>query len=365
MRINDINIINFRNYNKIFIEFDQKMNILIGNNGEGKTNILESIYVLAITKSHRAYIDKNLITSGSSFSKLNGNITSLNGKKEMELLISTKGKRVSINRIIKKRISDYISNLTVILFCPDDLDIIKGSPGVRRKYLNIEIGQLDNKYLNYINEYNELLKNKNEYLKNINYDNYNKNYIEILNNQLSDKAIKIYEYRYDYIEKLNKNIKEIYKDLSSENLEIKYLNNLDSNTFSYDLREKLLNKMNSSIKNEIFRGNSLYGPHKDDIEITLNGNSVKDYGSQGQQRLSVLSIKFAELEIFKDMTGEYPILLLDDIFSELDVYKKNSILKYLNKEIQVFITTTDINDINKEILNNARIFNISNGNIIS
>ena len=179
MKINNIDIYNFRNYEHLNIDFDSNMNIFIGNNGEGKTNILESIYVLAITKSHKSYIDKNLITSSKNVMKLSGKVISNNKEKTLELLMNPKGKRVSINKTINKRISDYISNLAVILFSPDDLEIIKGSPSIRRKYLNIEIGQLDNKYLYYLNEYNELLKNRNEYLKITNIDKINKNYIDI------------------------------------------------------------------------------------------------------------------------------------------------------------------------------------------
>ena len=137
MRIFNLSLINFRNYEKLSIKFNDNINIFIGNNGEGKTNILESIYVLAITKSHRSYIDKNLITNNKNILKINGRVSSNNEIKDMELVMNSKGKRVSINRIVSKRISDYISNLIVILFCPDDLDIIKGSPNIRRKYLNM------------------------------------------------------------------------------------------------------------------------------------------------------------------------------------------------------------------------------------
>jgi len=364
MKIKNINVVNFRNYNNLSIEFNENMNIFIGNNGEGKTNILESIYVLAITKSHRLYIDKNLITNSKNIMKLSGKILTDKGIKTLELLMNNKGKRVSVDKVIYKRISDYISNLIVILFSPDDLELIKGSPGVRRKYINIEIGQIDNKYLFYLNEYNNLLKMRNEYLKSVSIDNIDMNYINVLNTQLCEKADKIYKYRYDYINNLNEIIKNIYGDLSNGELFIKYINNLELKEYSSDIKDILLKKLNDNIKREIYTGNTMYGPHRDDIEFYLNGNNVRDYGSQGQQRLSVLCMKFAEVELFKQMKGEYPILLLDDIFSELDMDKKNSIVKYLNKGIQVFITSTDINDIDKSILINSKVYNIKDGNIV-
>lgn len=363
MKIKNIDIYNFRNYEKANINFNDNINIFIGNNGEGKTNILESIYVLAITKSHRSYIDKNLITNTKNVMKICGIIENNNKEKTLELIMNPKGKRVSIDKKINKRISDYISNLAVILFSPDDLEIVKGSPGVRRKYLNIEIGQIDNRYLYYLNEYNELLKNRNEYLKITNIDKINKNYIEIINNQLCEKAIIVYKYRFQYIKEINNYIDSISKKLRNCEIKLKYINNLDSDNYNETLKDKLLEKLNGNLKREIFLGNTLYGPHKDDIEIYFNNKNVKDYGSQGQQRLSVLIMKFAELELYKDKKGEYPILLLDDIFSELDIEKKNAIVEYLDKNIQVIITSTDLNDIDKKLIENAKIFKITNGTI--
>lgn len=363
MKINNIDIYNFRNYERLNINFSENINIFIGNNGEGKTNILESIYVLAITKSHRSYMDKNLITTSKNIMKIKGKVDTLKGIKNMELVMSNKGKRVSINKVVSKKVSDYISNLSVILFSPDDLELVKGSPGIRRKYLNIEIGQLDNKYLYYLNDYNELLKTRNEYLKSINLDNVNKEYLDILNNQLVDKAYEIYKYRYDYVDSLNRYMKNISNDLSSHSIRISYVNNLDIEKLD-NIKNILLSKLNSNLKREIIVGTTLYGPHRDDFDIFINEKNARDYGSQGQQRLCVLCMKFAELEIFNEIKKEYPILLLDDIFSELDNDKKNAIVKYLSNNIQVFITSTDITDIDKKIISNSKIFKIEDGSIV-
>ena len=253
--------------------------------------------------------------------------------------------------------------MSVVLFSPDDLELVKGSPGIRRKFLNIEIGQLENRYLYILNEYNELLKTRNEYLKSVNFDTVNKDYLEVLNNQLCDKASYIYKYRDDYINNLNKYMLNISKDLSNNEISLKYVTNIEID--NYDNSKKyLLEKLNNNLKREIILGSTLYGPHKDDICIYIDGNDARDYGSQGQQRLCVLSIKFAELELYKEKKGEYPILLLDDMFSELDNIKKNAIVKYLNRNMQVFITSTDINDIDKKLLESAKVYTISNGNIV-
>ena len=356
MRIKNIEVHNFRNYEKLNVEFNDNINIFIGNNGEGKTNILESIYVLAITKSHRSYIDKALITNNKSIMKINGKVETLNGSKNLELIMNQKGKRVSINKIVSKKVSDYISNMSVVLFSPDDLELVKDSPSIRRKFLNIEIGQLDNRYLYYLNDYNELLKTRNEYLKSVNLENVNKEYLDIINKQMCDKASYIYNYRNEYIDNLNKYLVKISKNLCDKNIKLKYVSSVNNS-------EELLNKLNDNLKREIILGSTLHGPHKDDFEIYIDDLDARNYGSQGQQRMCVLCIKFAELEVFNEKKKEYPILLLDDMFSELDNIKKNKIVEYLNNNIQVFITSTDINDIDKKLLKNAKIYTINNGNI--
>lgn len=364
MKIKNINILNFRNYEKLDINFNDGINIFIGMNGSGKTNLLESIYTLALTRSHRAYTDKNLIKNGKDFLKISGHIETKDNNKKLEILISPKGKRVSINKVILKKISDYISNFIVILFTPDDLELIKGSPGERRKFLNIEIGQLDNKYFYFLNDYNELIKNRNEYLKSKKYDKYDLKYIEVLNNQIIDKAVVIYKYRFSFIKSIEENIKNIYKEISSEDIEIEYINSCELKEYDEKkIKEILLYKLSNNLKKEAMQGSTLYGPHKDDFVVNINKKSAREYASQGQQRLFVLGIKIAELDIFKKTRGEYPILLLDDVFSELDIDKKNKIISFLDKDIQVFITSTDIKTINKRLLINSKILNIKNGEI--
>lgn len=364
MRINSIDIYNFRNYERAFIEFSDKMNIFIGNNGEGKTNILESIYVLAITKSHRSYIDKNLINNSKDIMKLSSNVFFANNNNNLELVMNNKGKRVSINNLVYKKISDYISNLVVVLFSPDDLDLIKGSPTTRRKFLNIEICQLDNKYLYYLNDYNNLLKQRNEYLKSITINTVDTTYLDIIDEKLSEKALYVYKYRYEFIKDINKFIKIVFSDLSNSCFKIKYINYFDNSDFDFNIKEKFLKKLKSNLKRDILTGSTSVGPQRDDFEFFLDEKNVRDYGSQGQQRLCVLTLKFAEVELLCEKRGEYPILLLDDIFSELDISKRNSIIKYLDKGVQVFITSTDLNDIDKSLLSNSKIFNIENGNIV-
>jgi len=364
MVLDNISLVNFRNYSKLNINFSKSINILIGDNAQGKTNILEAIYVLAITKSHRAMIDSSIIKENEQFCKLKGKVNINNLSRNLEFFLSNNEKKVSINNKQIKRLTDYISKFNIIIFTPDDLDLIKGSPGVRRKFLNVEIGQLDNNYLNILNDYNKLLKTRNEYLKRItNKKGLNEKYLEVLTDKLIEKAIYIYQKRFEFIGLLNERINLIYSDIMNrDNLSIKYSNNLNIKEFDSDaIKEILQNKFKNNLSKEILLGTTLNGPHKDDIIFRLNENDIKTYGSQGQQRACILSVKLAEISIFKNKTNEMPLVLLDDIFSELDDTKKNNIIKYINKDMQVIITTTDLNQINEELLINSYIYKVQNG----
>lgn len=364
MKINNITLYNFRNYENISVDFSEKINIFIGSNGSGKTNLLESIYFLALTRSHRSYIDKNLINNNKSNMKVVGKISTFDKIKKLEILMNSKGKMVSINNVPIRKVSEYISNFTVLLFCADDMEIIKGSPSERRKYLNLEIGQLDNKYFNHLNEYNKILKERNEYLRTIKIEKNEDKFLEVLNIQLVEKAILLYRYRYSFIYKLTKNLRKIYNYINDGKIEIKYKNSIDIEEYDeYKIKTILLEKLSKNVKKEIFQGNTLYGPHKDDFEILIDKKNLREYGSQGQQRLAVLCLKISELDIFKESKGEYPVLLLDDVFSELDIGKRNKIVSLLNKELQVFITSTDVNNIDKTIIKNSKVYNINEGAI--
>ncbi len=366
MQLNKIKLVNFRNYKNLDLSFEKNINIFIGDNAQGKTNLLESIYVMAISKSHRMFIDNNLIKKDELYTKIKGTLLSNNRTTDLELLINIKGKSVKINNKIIKKTSDYISKCTVIIFTPDDLEIVKGSPGIRRKFLNIEIGQLNNKYLNVLNDYNFLVKTKNDYLKKITKETLDINYLDILNEQLINKAIIIYKYRNEFMEKVSENAKKIYKDLTNENnLLIKYNPNIEFDYFDQEqISNSMKEKFKKNVQREVLQGMSLYGPHRDDFKFFIKNNEIKEYGSQGQHRLAVLCLKLGEIEMFKESKNEYPILLLDDIFSELDENKKNNIIKYIKNDIQTFITTTDLNNINKNLLKNADIFKIKEGNLI-
>ena len=366
MILKELELKNFRNYDDLKLSFSNNVNIFYGNNAEGKTNILESIYFLAITKSHRTNIDKSLLKNDKLFSKIKGIVESNNNVNKFEILINSKGKSVKINNQTIKKISNYISKFNVIMFYPNDMELIKGNPSIRRKYLNIEIGQVNNKDLSLLNEYNILIKNRNEYIKNKLFKEIDLNYISTIDEQISKKGAQIIIIRNQYINKININTKNIYNNIfGNGELTIKYKTNIEIDNYELENIEKIFyNKLKNNIKRDNFLGMTYYGPHRDDLTFYIDDIEVKEQSSQGQQRIIVICMKLGEIEIIKENTKEYPILLLDDIFSELDENKKNNILKYLKKEIQTFITTTDINKISSNLLKNGNIYLIKNQNII-
>ena len=360
MFLRKIELKNFRNYDDLKLEFDKKINIFIGNNAQGKTNILESIYFLSITKSHRCNKDIFLIKNDNLFSKVTGEVENNDRTNKYEIIINSEGKRVSINNNIFKRISDYLSKINVVMFCPDDLEIVKGTPSDRRKFLNIEIGQINNDYIIYLAKYNKVLKTRNEYLKTESKIDFN--YLDVLTNQLIDLNIKIYKLRKEFINDLNNYIVDIYKKISGkEDIHIKYESLIDNEEYA---KSELQNKYDRVRDSELNQKTTLIGIHRDDFSIYIDGQEINNYGSQGQHRISILCLKLAEIEIYKEKYNIKPIILLDDIFSELDRKKKNNIIKYIDSDLQIFITSTDLTRVSKKLIKDADIFYIEDGKVV-
>ena len=365
MILKSLQIKNFRNYDKLNISFNPNITIIYGDNGQGKTNLLESIYVLAFTKSHRSFIDKNLIKSNRETANIKGTI--LNDiSYNLEININKNNKRVKIDNNSVTKIGDYIEKMNIIIFYSDDLELIKGFPSERRKYLNLELSQISKTYYNTLNDYNKLLKIRNDYLKQVNNGNeIDQNYFSVLNEYLVEKSIFIYQMRYKYIEKLNKLVPKIFKDITGKKtFQIVYKPSIELENFEKEtLRKTLIDAFNNNIEKEIKNKATLYGPHHDDFEFSLNGENLRNYGSQGQQRVAVLSLKLSEINILKDYKKTNPIILLDDVFSELDNIKKNNLLKFIDSDMQVIITTTDLANIDKKITAKAKLIKIEKGKI--
>ena len=366
MHIKNLEIHNFRNYSNFKIDFDPHINIIYGDNGQGKTNLLESIYVLALTKSHRAYIESNLIKDGEKEAVLKGTIL-MDMPYNLYLHLGKSTKHLKIDDNPVKTISSYIAKTNVIIFSSEDLDLIKGGPAGRRKYLDLEISQLSANYYTVENDLTKLLKIRNDYLKKMNNgEPADMSYFDILTDYIVNKSVFIYQMRKTYIDKVNKVLPKIFKEISGlTGFNLKYNPSIDFENFSSEyLKETLKQKFKDNLDKEIILKNTLYGPQRDDFTFCLEDNNLREFGSQGQQKMGVIALKLSEIEVFKDYKKQNPIILLDDVFSDLDNTKKNNLLKHLDGDMQIIITTTDLKNIDKRLLEKAKLIHIKSGQII-
>lgn len=342
MIVRSLELGNFRNYESEKIDFDEKINIIYGNNAQGKTNILEAVYLFSLGKSNRAYHDSDMIMFDKESSKINMNFISGERENSGEIcLYKNKRKRIFINEIPVKKNSELVGKFNVVYFGPEYLSLIKDGPKKRRKNIDILISQLKASYLAAISDYKKIIEQKSNLLKNERPDTL---FLSVLNEKILDLACRIIKYRYEYIVKIEEISKKIQNDISGgkENLEIKYVScsmKIDDDVI-LNLKEKLEKRMKAVYDKEIRNRECIFGPHRDDIEFKINGADLKTFGSQGQQKTGILVQKIAEVELFKKETGEYPILLLDDIMSELDNIRQDFVLNKI-ENMQIFITCTD------------------------
>lgn len=353
MYIEEIKLENFRNYDFQKLELNEKTNIIFGDNAQGKTNILEAIFISGLGKSFRTNKDQELIKENKNIAKVEIKFVKNNRQEKINLEISNK-KIFFINDIQLKKTSEIIGKINIVLFTPEDIEILRNEPIKRRKFLNIMISQLRPLYVHILSQYNKALEQRNNYLKQIKIENKPKVNLDIWNEQLAILGTKIYNYRKEFIEKINKKIKEIHLQSTDnkENIEIKYKTNIkDLDEYIKELKE------NQDL--DIKRGYTSVGIHRDDFEILINEKNVAIFGSQGQQRSSIVSLKLAEAEIVYDEIEEYPIVLLDDFMSELDKKRIKGFIKNI-KNNQVLITTTDKINLDTMVYN---CFKVSNAKI--
>ena len=361
MIIKSLELSDFRNYESLCIHFDRGVNILFGDNAQGKTNILEAIYVSATTKSHKSSKDKDII----NFEKEEAHIRTYLEKDEIETRVDmhlrkSKTKGIAIDGVKIKKAAELLGLLNVVFFSPEDLSIIKNGPVERRRFIDMELCQLDNFYLYNLNNYNKIVNQRNKLLKDLFYNPTLKDTLTIWDSQLLSYGSKIIERRIQFIEQINGIIKEIHSNLSGgkETLRIEYEPNITIDSYEKEL--------NYSQDKDIKLKQTTVGPHRDDISFMVKKAGeekeidIRKYGSQGQQRTAALALKLSEIELVRKVTKDTPVLLLDDVLSELDSNRQNYLLNSIG-DIQTIITCTGLDEFVNHRFEINKVFKVTNG----
>ncbi len=357
MNIKSLQITNLRNYKSLSLPLHNHTTIFIGKNGQGKTSILEAVYISAFTKSHRSVRDTDVIKYDEEFAKIVSLIHLNDRDIQLDIILSKLGKKAKYNQIELDRLSEYIGQLNVVMFAPEDLELIKGNPKDRRKFLDIEIGQISKEYVYDLQQYKKILKQRNDLLKNMQKDRKpNELLLDVITDQLIQYQEQIMKLRTSFLRTIEGYSIKHYKRLSSSNdiLKIVYIPSIQEN-----LKEEYVLKY----QYDIITGTTNLGIHRDEIEFYLNDHPLKTNGSQGEQRTAVLAVKLALIDFIYEHKREYPVLLLDDVLSELDPIRQNNLIEYINKDIQTLITTTDIQDIDTTHINKYQIYEIEDGKL--
>ncbi|MBG9981308.1 DNA replication/repair protein RecF [Facklamia sp. DSM 111018] len=369
MQIKHLELTHFRNYHTLSLDLHPGLTIVTGENAQGKTNLLEAIFLLSLAKSHRTNHDQEMIQWTQEFAKISAEIENNLFTFPLEIILSSKGKIAKYNYIDQSKLSQFIGKLNVVLFSPEDMQLVKGSPGIRRKFIDSELGQFHPVYLQKLLKYNQILKQRNTYLKQIKQKNikYDSVYFDIITEQLIETATSIIHYRINFIKELQEFSRPLHFSLSNQRDELRIEYKASSSKLDYseldNLKRQLEILFNQVKAREIDQAVTLYGPHRDDILFYVNNNLAQQFASQGQQRTIVLSIKLAELHLIEKSTGEYPVLLLDDVLSELDDHRQNILMEQIENKVQTILTTATIENINLQNLNNSEIICINQGTL--
>ncbi len=357
MIIKSIELKNFRNYKDLNIQFDKGTNILYGDNAQGKTNILESAYLSGTTKSHKGSKDKEMIRFGEEESHIRTVVVKNEKEYQIDMHLRSRGaKGVAVNKIPIKRASELFGILNIVFFSPEDLNIVKNGPAERRRFIDSELCQIDKLYLSDLTKYNKILNQRNALLKEINFRPGATDTLPVWDEQLLEYGRRIIKSRKQFIEELNEIIHDIHYKISGgkENLILKYEPNIDDIFFEDEL-SKARNK-------DLKLCQTTVGPHRDDMLFSNNGVDIRKFGSQGQQRTAALSLKLSEIDLVKRVIDNTPVLLLDDVLSELDSSRQNYLLNSIN-DIQTIITCTGVEEFVKNRFEINQIFQVIDGKV--
>lgn len=363
MNIERIRLINFRNYISLNLELNKKTNVFVGRNAQGKTNLLEAIYVCATGKSFRTNNDREMINFEKDEAYIGAHMNIEHYERFIEVKLErNQAKTIRINKNKLENNKELNSGLNVVVFAPDDLRLVKDGPAKRRDFLDSEISQIKPIYQFNISRYNKILYQRNNILRSNKLYKEKKELLDIFDIQLVKIGSQVIQERNKYIKDLSKISRKIHKRVTSsdEKIKLEYETNVEYNSDLNILMKSYLNELEKNIDRDIEAKNTSLGPHRDDMKVYINGKDLRIYGSQGQQRTTVLSIKLSEVELIKQVRGNYPILLLDDVFSELDSERRKYLIDSL-KNIQTIITVTDTMNLEEMIDIDKSIFYVKDG----
>lgn len=352
MRIKDLHIQHFRNIASAQVAFMAGVNVIYGWNAQGKTNLLEAVYLLVTGKSFRTNNDAEMIpwtVADYNGSVIRADIEKAAGDEQIVYFFNGRQRRISINHKPIERLAHLIGRLNAVLFTPTDLLLVRGSPTLRRRFLDIAISQVNPGYLNALQTYQLVLKNRNQLLKQINGREGSATQLDVYDEQLSQAGALIMDIRTNSLAEISRNAALHYAAIanSPEALDLQYLPDVASPDLQVPSVQTLAAALRASRAEDMRRLSTNRGPHRDDFQFTVQQHAARNFASQGQQRTAVLAIKLAEMDFLHSHTGEWPLLMLDDLMSELDENRRNALLSYLKPQVQTFITTTDYHTVTR------------------
>jgi DNA replication and repair protein RecF len=369
MYINTLSLTNFRNYENLNFEPDKELNVLVGMNAQGKSAVLEAIYLLATSKSHRTSRDTDIIRLGENVAWVCAEVLrSERNDAILEIALSrTEAKTVKINKVRHPKIGDIVGQLNAVIFSNSDIEMVRGEPSLRRRFLNLEISQVSPQYIYALGRYKRVLSQRNNLLRDIKWSKVQSGDIDAWDSQLAEYGAVIISRRAKFIGFLAESAAKIYSSLTdnAEELKVTYKPNIDAGlqATEKEIAEKFAKGLVARREMDIMRGTTTSGPHRDDIALSVNGLAAREFASQGQQRSIAIALKLAEIDLMAESVGESPVVLLDDVMAELDDDRRARVLEVTLGRCQTFITTTSVDEIGKSGVDRAKAFNVRSGKV--
>ncbi len=358
MTLKQVSLKDFRNYNQLELKLNPKITVFVGDNAQGKTNLVEAIYLLSTGRSHRVSDERLCIRHHERFALCKG-VLNQTPSIELKVVLHEKGKTLFFQNQPLKKSSEFIGKMNAVMFSPSDMDLFESSPRARRRMIDIELGKVNPFYMDRLLQYVKILKDRNATLKQTEIDAV---YLEVLTGSLIDVQVDLIRLKRDFIEALNQRLQSYYHKLSLDRIDLQLIYKGPISDEA-DQKKALKEKYEKSLERDRVFKMTHVGVHRDDLEFLIQGHPVIEYASQGQKRMVIVALKCSLIDVIETMTGQKPILLLDDVFSELDVKRKKALFEVLHQNTQTCITTTDLSELDLWINEDVTIFDVNQGQV--